>query len=270
MKRDLLKTKNTSMREFLAETLGTFTLVCIGLSVNAAVLLSRTDGATIIGCLGWGLALTAAIYICGGISGGHCNPAVTIGLASVGKLSWRKVPHYFAAQYLGAFLGAVVTYCVYIDAIQNSNGRELKVVGENGTARIFSTFPNENSSILTCFVDQIVASAFFLLLINAIIDKKNMECPKGLVPVAIGFTNLSLVLFSFGFNCEGPLNPARDLSPRLFTLIAGWGNEVFSVRNYFYFWVPIVAPHFGAVIGSWIYMLFIENHWESEYVEIPQ
>ncbi|RWS19358.1 aquaporin-9-like isoform X2, partial [Leptotrombidium deliense] len=224
MNRNLLKTKNSTIREFLAETLGTFTLVCIGCSANASVLLSETDCATVITCFAWGLALTAAIYVCGGVSGGHCNPALTVAFASVGKLKWRKVPHYLAAQYLGAFVGALITYCVYIDAIKNKFGNELIVDGENGTAAIFITFPNENASIGACVVDQIVSSALFLLIVNAIIDKQNMQCPNALIPIAIGFTNLSLILFSFGFNCGAPLNPARDFAPRLFTSIAGWGK----------------------------------------------
>ncbi|RWS18932.1 aquaporin-like protein, partial [Leptotrombidium deliense] len=139
----------------------------------------------------------------------------------------------------------------------------------------------EHVSSGTCFLDQIVGDAFFLLLINAITDKKNMACSKGLIPIAIGFTNLALVLFAYGYNSGGPINPARDFAPRLFTLIAGWGPEQYSftvkynwhynrIRNYNYFWIPLIATHLGAIIGSWIYVLFVENHWPEDDYDITE
>ncbi|RWS18250.1 aquaporin-like protein [Leptotrombidium deliense] len=128
--------------------------------------------------------------------------------------------------------------------------------------------PNDKSSIGSCFIDPIVASSIFLIICNAIVDPKNMEVNKGIISVAIGFTNLSLILFAFGFNCMAPLNPARDFAPRLFTCMAGWGKEVFAIRNYSYFWIPIVAPHCGAIIGSWLYVIFVEIHWDNDHKPI--
>ncbi|RWS08020.1 water-specific aquaporin-like protein [Dinothrombium tinctorium] len=251
--------------------LGTFTLTCIGCASNAYVTVAKEAAiGHVVGAFSWGLALTAAIYVTGGVSGGHVNPAVSLGLASVGKLEWRKLPHYFAGQYLGAFIGAVITYCVYYDPLTKVFGDNLQVSGPNATAGIFGTFPNENSSSGTCFLDQVVAVGFFLLLINAITDKKNMNCPKGLVPVAIGLCDLGLLVFAFGYNCGAPINPARDFAPRLLTLIAGWGPEVFSIRNYNYFWIPIVACHLGGVIGSWLYVLLIENHFPDEEYDLSE
>lgn len=87
--------------------------------------------------------------------GGHVNPAVTLGMAAIGKLSWLKVPYYFAAQYIGAFFGALITYLVYSDAIKAHFGDTLQTLGPNGTAGIFGTLPNENVSIGTCFLDQV-------------------------------------------------------------------------------------------------------------------
>ena len=188
---------------------------------------------------GWGMALTAAIYVCGGVSGGHVNPAVTLGLASVGKLPFSKVPHYFLGQYLGAFFAAAITYAVYSDALYALDGEKLLV---NSTAGVFGTIPS-TTSVRVALVDQvrtrtfqvshssfslslflqIVCVSFFLLLICAITDKRNMNTPKGLVPIAIGVTDLGLMIFAFGFNCGAPINPARDFAPRLFTSMAGWG-----------------------------------------------
>lgn len=126
--------------------------------------------------------------------------------------------------------------------------------GANATAGIFGTFSGPKISAGTAVIDQIVAVSFFLLLINAITDDRNMATPKGLVPIAIGkkhgncqncqlfhilmmqppsttlsigVTDLGLMIFAFGFNCGAPINPARDLAPRIFTAMAGWGNAVF-------------------------------------------
>jgi len=155
------------------------------------------------------------------------NPAVTLGMCSVGKLPWRKLPHYFAAQYLGAFAGAVVTYLVYREAIDQAFDGQLLVSGANGTAGIFGTFSGANVSTGTACIDQIVSVGFFLLLINAITDDRNMATPKGLVPIAIGVFDLGLCIFAYGYNCGAPINPARDLAPRVFTAMAGWGSDVF-------------------------------------------
>ncbi|CAG2118574.1 unnamed protein product, partial [Medioppia subpectinata] len=202
---------------------------CIGCSGNAYVTVAKEGAiAHAVGPWIWGLSLTAGIYVCGGVSGGHVNPAVTLGMASIGKLPWRKVFHYFLAQYIGAFIAAVITYVVYREAILYQFDGKLLTTGPNATAGIFGTFPAPGITTGTAIIDQIVSVAFFLLLINAITDERNMACPKGLVPIAIGMTNLGLLVFSFGYNCGGPINPARDFSPRLFSAMAGWGTDVFS------------------------------------------
>ena len=88
-------------------------------------------------------------------SGGHVNPAVTLGMASVGKIKWRKVGHYFLGQYLGAFFAAVIAYVVYREAILNKYHGQLLTEGVNATAAIFGTFPAEGISSGTAIVDQV-------------------------------------------------------------------------------------------------------------------
>ncbi|KAJ6221445.1 hypothetical protein RDWZM_007257 [Blomia tropicalis] len=143
--------KNANIREFLAELLGTCVLTCLGCAGNALVNVRDAGNVgMIVVPITWGLALTVAIYVCGGVSGGHVNPAVTLGMASVGKLPWSKVLHYFAAQYLGAFIGAVLTFVVYREAITNTKGIN------NLTMGIFGTYSAPNISTGTALLDQVL------------------------------------------------------------------------------------------------------------------
>ena len=120
-------------------------------------------------------------------------------------------------------MGSALTFGVYYEALHG----KFQVLTINGTASIFGTIPSPYSSVGTCFLDQLVATSFFLLIICAITDEKNMKVPKGLIPLAIGFTDLSLIILAFGHNCGSPLNPARDFAPRVFSSFAGWGSGVF-------------------------------------------
>ncbi|KAG1698835.1 Aquaporin-2 [Nymphon striatum] len=107
-------------------------------------------------------------------------------------------------------------------------------------------------------------SALMLICIMSVTDKNNMKPDKGVWPLLFGLIICGCAL-SIGYNIGNVgLNPARDLGPRLFIAIAGWPAEVFSYRNYMWFWVPTVAPMIGGPIGAWIYILLIEGHWKEE------
>src|SRR5437762_12771634 len=97
------------MSPFLAELLGTMLLIILGDGVVANVVLHKTKGQNagwIVITAGWAFAVTVAVYAVGTFSGAHLNPAVTIGLAAIGKFPWASVPAYIAGQMLGGFLGA--------------------------------------------------------------------------------------------------------------------------------------------------------------------
>uniref|UniRef100_A0A914VKD3 Uncharacterized protein n=1 Tax=Plectus sambesii TaxID=2011161 RepID=A0A914VKD3_9BILA len=105
----------------------------------------------------------------------------------------------------------------------------------------------------------IVGTAILGVCVAAIGDKRN-KIPAHLHPLLGGLV-VAMIGMCFGMNCGYPINPGRDLGPRIFTLIAGWGWEVFSYKNYTWFWVPIVGPTLGAVFGAWAYKIFIGIHW---------
>jgi MIP family channel proteins len=248
----------------LAEFLGTLVLVSLGDGTVAQTVLSQRiplpRGSIVTVNLGWGIAVMMGVYACGGASGGHINPAFTVALALYRKLPWKRVPFYLLGQYLGAFMGSVGVYICYLDALQAYDGGVRSVTGPNATAGIWATYPQEHVSTMQGLVDQIFATGLLVLLALAITDPRNMSVPKGLAPIAVGSIVIALTT-AFEFNCGAALNPARDLGPRLFTLVGGWGGAVFSFREYNWFWVPVVGPHLGAILGAGLYIVCVEMHW---------
>ncbi|XP_049629663.1 aquaporin-9 isoform X2 [Suncus etruscus] len=204
------------------------------------------------------MAVVMAIYVTGGVSGGHINPAVSFAMCVFGRMKWYKFPFYVGAQFLGAFAGAATLFGVYYDGLMSFAGGKLLITGENATAQIFATYPSPYLSLTNAFADQVVATMFLLMVVFAIFDSKNLGVPKGLEPIAIGLL-IVVISSSLGLNSGCAMNPARDLSPRFFTALAGWGFEVFTFGNNFW-WIPVVGPLVGAAIGGLIYVLFIEIH----------
>ncbi|XP_018108517.1 aquaporin-9 isoform X2 [Xenopus laevis] len=208
------------------------------------------------------MAVTIAVYVAGGVSGGHINPAVSFAMCLTGRLKWAKFPFYVSAQFLGAIAGSAAVFGIYYDAIYNYTGGILTVDGPNATAYIFATYPMPYLSILGGFADQVTSTALLLIGVFAIFDNKNLGTPKGLEPIAVGLLILLLGL-SLGMNSGCAMNPARDLGPRIFTAMAGWGMEVFTSGNNWW-WVPVVGPMVGAAIGAFIYVLCIEAHYSND------
>lgn len=245
------------VREVAAEFLGTFILIMFGAGVVAQVVLSGgTAGNYLSINLGWGLGVTMAIYVAGSVSGAHLNPAVTVALAVHRKFAWSKVIPYSIAQTVGAFAASAVVFSVYREALNNFDGGVRQIAGAHGTAGIWATYPQPFLSTFPGgFVDQVVGTALLVLLVFALIDEKNVAPATGIVPVLVG---LAVVVIgqTFGFNAGYAINPARDFGPRMFTAIAGWGSDVFRAGNHWW-WVPIVAPILGGVLGGFVYDLFI-------------
>lgn len=267
--------------EMLAEFFGTFILITFGCgSVAMAVVAlpgsGRTSGSTVIFegagdwlliVWGWAFAVAFAVYVAGGVSGAHLNPAVTLALAVRRGFPWRKVPGHWAAQVLGAFTGAALVYAVYHDAIHAFEVAS-KTPRSSGSAvatySIFGTFPAGYFDSWTGpFLDQVVGTALLIILIFALIDSRLRLISAPLAPLLIGFAVAAIGL-SFGANAGYAINPARDLGPRIFTYLAGWGDvalpgsmDAGGLQFQNYMWVPIVAPLIGGVLGAFLYDFFI-------------
>ncbi|XP_070619453.1 aquaporin-9 [Erythrolamprus reginae] len=251
--------KSHLLKEALAELLATFIMIALGCGCVAQTVLSRgaLGGAHTIS-VGFAMAVTVGVYVAGGISGGHINPAVSFAMCLSGKMKWAKFPVYVLAQYLGAFLGSAVVFGINYDALAFYTDGVFNVTGPNATAHIFATYPQEYLSLTNGFAEQMTSTAFLILGVFAILDRDNLGVPKGLEPIAIGLL-IILLTSSMALNSGCAMNPARDLAPRLFSYLAGWGPEVFTAGNHWW-WVPVAGPMAGAALGAAAYMLFIEAH----------
>jgi len=184
-------------------------------------------------------------------------------LATVGRFPWRKVPLYMIAQYVGAFIASVFIYFVYQNALDDFSGGNYTIT----TAGIWATYPQDFLSIGNGLGDQVMGTALLAACLLAITDNKNMNTPKGVIPLMVGMV-VAVIGMSYGYNCGYAINPARDLAPRVFTSIAGWGMDVFSYNDYNWWWIPVVGPHIGAVLGAVVYKLMVELHWPDDDEDI--
>jgi MIP family channel proteins len=246
-------------REAAAEFLGTFILIMFGAGVVAQTVLSHgATGSYFAINVGWGLGVMLGVYAAGGVSGAHINPAVTLALAVTRGFAWSKVAPYIAAQVAGAFVAAALVYATYHEAFAAFDGGVRQVLGEEGTAGIFATYPQPFLSIFGGFIDQVVGTALLMAGVLAVTDQQNNAAPGWLTPVLVGGLVVGIGV-AFGFNAGYAINPARDFGPRLFTFFAGWGSTVFTAGGGWW-WVPIVAPCVGAVVGAVAYDVLIARH----------
>ncbi|XP_078530855.1 aquaporin-7-like [Lissotriton helveticus] len=267
--RKCLRIKNQTVREAMAEMLSTFVMMSFGLGSVAQVVLGRKEFGQYLSInLSFGFGVTMGILVAGGVSGAHMNTSVSLTNCILGNLPWRKLPVYVLAQGVGSFLAAAVIYSLYYEALINYCGGNLTVTGPCATAGIFSTYPEAYLSLGGGFLDQVIGTAALLLCIMAINDQRNNPALNGIQALLVGIL-VVLIGMAMGMNSGYAINPARDLPPRIFTALAGWGSEVFWAGNNWW-WVPVVAPLVGSVTGAFIYTLFIELHHPPEASEEPK
>jgi glycerol uptake facilitator protein len=246
------------MDSVLAEAIGTMVLVLLGDGVVANVLLARSKGQNagwIVITLGWGMAVTMAIYAVGRISGAHLNPAVTVGLASIGSFPWANVPGYLAAQMVGAFAGAALVWLTYLPHWAVTSDKDLKLA-------VFCTGPAISNPVAN-IITEVVGTAMLLFGVLAIGANAEAFARPGDVNLAVVFSGglqpllVGLLVLSIGLSLGGPtgyaINPARDLGPRLahaLLPIAGKGDS-----NWGYAWIPVAGPLIGGVLGAVLFKL---------------
>ncbi|XP_076010039.1 aquaporin-10a [Genypterus blacodes] len=237
-----------------------------GCAAAAQVKTSReTKGQFLSVNMAFSVGVMAAMYLTKGITGAHLNPAVTLSFCSLGRVSWGRLLPYSLSQMLGAYVASGLVYLIYYDAIMEFSGGVLTVYGPNETASIFATYPSEYITLGRSFLDQVMGTGLLMLCILCLDEKRNTPAPTELIPAIVAVIVLGISM-SMSANCGAAINPARDLGPRLLTLTAGWGTEVFTCYNY-WFWVPLVAPMLGALSGTLMYLVFI--HWQLPDPDLP-
>ena len=246
--------------ECSAEFFGTMLLILFGCGVVAQVVTGgfpTTTGAT--GdynsiAWGWGLGVTMAIYVAGRLSGAHLNPAVTVALAAFKGFPKTRVLPYIGAQFAGAFVAALVVRFVYSDAVNRVDPNHTKA-----TQGIFSTSPDVGVTLTTAFFDQVTGTAILVAVIFALTSAVNNPPLANTGPLIIGLLVVGIGL-GWGANAGYAINPARDFAPRLASWLTGYQDAWFSANGpELYFWVPIVAPLVGGLIGGALFVFCIEK-----------
>lgn len=245
--------------ELISEALAMFIIIAFGDSVACMYVLydpSPYQNAYWGVCIAWGLAVTIAIYATGSISGTHANPAVTLALALFRDFPWKKVIPYWIAQVIGAFLGAAIVYALFGPVIDHFNETHQLTREAGGAAGVFFTHPGLAISPMHALSDQVILTAFLLFGIFAITEQYNEMAPGANSGALIIGLLVATIGACMGYLEAWAINPARDFGPRLFAYFAGWGPSALPAPDN-YWWIPIVGPFVGGVIGGGAYQLLV-------------
>lgn len=244
--------------ELIAELFGTFILILLGDGVVANVGLAPRLAApaynwnTIV--FGWAFAVMVAVYVAGGVSGAHINPAVTLALAIKRAFPWSKVGPYIVAQLIGAFLGAAAVYLVYMEGLQEAG---MPNVWATGPGSVFGTSfwggageaAAGTYSLFNASIAEFFGTMVLILGVLAVGDDKNLAPRGNIGPLIVGF-----VVLAVGLSLGGPsgysINPARDLGPRLFGALVGTQGLFSGI-----YWLipPVLIPALAGLITPFIY-----------------
>ena len=244
------------MNPYVAEAVGTMILILLGDGVVANVLLARSKGQNsgwIVITVGWGAAVTIAVYSVGRISGAHLNPAVTIALATIGAFPWENVAGYVAAQMIGAFVGATLAWLTYLPHWRLTEDPALKLA-------VFCTGPAVRNPVANVMTEAIGATVllFGVLAIGANAEgwaqagdvDLSQVFSRALQPLLVG-----ILVLGIGLSLGGPtgyaINPARDLGPRIAHAILPIPGK--GTSDWPYAWIPVVAPIAGGIAGAALY-----------------
>ncbi len=260
-----------TLKECLAELVGTFILIFIG---NMAVAMAVHTGSMDLWGVAmlWGLAVVMAVYAVGPISGAHLNPAVTISMALFRGHPWRKVLPYILSQVLGAFLAAALVYSLWsgfwIPAAEKL-GTFIGAEGSQKLMMVFSCFyPNPGIvgidagafakvTPLKAFLVEMSITGVLVFMIMALTEDRHEGAPKSnLVPWFVGLLVAAMVGIAAPLTMAA-MNPARDLGPRLFGYLAGFGSVAFPGPRGNEWWIFILGPIAGGILGGLVYDLVV-------------
>lgn len=240
------------MSAFAAEFIGTMFLILLGNGVVANVVLKNTKGNSsgwMVIATGWALSVFTGVVIAAPYSGAHLNPAVTLGLALVGKFGWDQVGLYIVAQLLGAMLGALLVWLVYKPHFETTESPQSQLA-------VFSTGPAIRQPVSNLFSEAVGT----FVLIFVVFYFTNPEIGEEKTPIgmgALGAIPVSFLVWAIGLSLGGTtgyaINPARDLGPRIIHALLPIKNKCDS--DWSYAWVPVLGPVLGAGAAALLYMI---------------
>jgi glycerol uptake facilitator protein len=241
------------MTAFIAELIGTGTLVLLGNGVNANVVLTGTKGQNagwIVITTGWALAVYVGVVIANPYSGAQLNPAVTLAMAVSGKLPWSSVLPYIIAQMLGAMIGAFLVWLIYRDHFNRTQDSSLQLAAFSTSPAIRDNLPNLISELIGTFV--LVFTVFYITGGEIVESKTHIGLGSiGALPVALLVWSIGL---SLGGTTGYAINPARDFGPRIMHFLLPIKNKKSS--DWGYSWIPVFGPILGGLLAAWVYMTF--------------
>jgi len=217
------------MKKYVAECIGTMVLTLMG--CGTAVYLGCSTPAGVVGtAIAFGLAVVAMAYTIGGISGCHINPAITLGVALSGRMSWNEAVGYWVAQFIGGIIGAALLFLIV--KVAGGGAFAGSGMGANGVANA--------GGCGGAFLVEVIATFVFVLVVLGTTDPKVGAGDKAGLAIGLSLILVHLVCI----NLTGTsVNPARSLGPALF---AG-GDALKDV------WVFIVAPLIGGALAACVW-----------------
>jgi glycerol uptake facilitator protein len=258
----------------IGEFAGTFLLVFFGCGSVAASVLTGAQVGIFQVAIVWGLGIATAIHLTGSLSGAHLNPAVTLALVSADRLPPRRAPGYILMQFLGSFSASAALYALFagpLRAFESAHRIIRGAPGSESSAMIFGEFfPNpawhpggaEVVSQGAAFLVEAAGTSILVLVILCVTDTRNRSHPGPLAAAMIGLT-ITMLISLFGPLTMAGFNPARDLAPRLFSALAGWGSLAFTANGSGWLTVYVIAPVAGGLAGALAYRLFFRPHYAA-------
>lgn len=252
-------------RAFVGELIGTFIMCFAGIgAVATATLYGALTGPGQVGLV-WGLAIAISIYLTRNLSDAHFNPAVTIAMCLGKRLPWRYLPVYFLGQIVGAFAAAAALWGMYAASVAKNLANAGLSMSSNsiGSAasiwcEIFPNTTNAQVSYLTGMFAEGMGVFVLVLVIFSVTAAHNSGRPSSnLAPLFIGLT-ITIMITAIGPLTDAGLNPFRDLMPRVWACVVGWGSIAFGSNAFETFMVYCAGPVIGAVVAALLYTYVID------------